>query len=80
MDNLRKDANALSLADVAARIKKVIAATDDARKRGDELVPQTFTQFVADKSPPASLVSLRKYKLPREMEATFAAAIRKAKK
>ena len=53
VDNLRKDANALSLADVAARIKKVSAATDDASKRGDELVPRKFTQFFADKPPPA---------------------------
>ena len=80
VDNLRKDANALSIADVAARIKKVSAATNDDSKRGDELVPRNFTQFFADKPPPARLVSLRKYKLLREMEATFSEAIRKAKK
>ena len=43
-------------------------------------MPRKFTQFFADKPPPASLVSLRKYKLPREMEDTFDAAVRKAKK
>ena len=33
VDNLQKDANALSTADVAARIKKVRAATNDATSR-----------------------------------------------
>jgi len=79
-DNLRKDASALSLADVAARIQKASAVTDDACKRGDELVPREFTKFFADKPPPASLVPLRKYTLPREMEGIFLNAIRRAKK
>ena len=68
VDNLRRDSSALSLADVAARIQKASAAADDACRRGDELVPRKFTQFFADKPPPESLVALRKYTLPREME------------
>ena len=44
VDNLRKDAIALSIAGVAARIRKVSAATNCASKRGDELVPRKFTQ------------------------------------
>ena len=79
VDNLRKDASALSLADVAARIQKASAAKDDACKRGDELVPRKFTQFFADKPPPENLVPLRKYTLPREMEDIFTKAISRAK-
>ena len=60
MDSLRKDANALSIADVAARVKNVSAERNDASKRGYELVPRKFAQIFADKPPPASLVSLRK--------------------
>jgi len=67
VENLRKDASALSLADVAARIQKASAVTDDACRRGDELIPRDFTKFFADKPPPASLVTLRKYTMPSEM-------------
>ena len=38
--DLRKDASALSLEYVAARIKNANAATENSEKRGDELVPR----------------------------------------
>ena len=47
MHYLLKDAIALSLADVAARIKKANAETEDAGKRGEELVPREFTESFA---------------------------------
>ena len=80
IDSLRKDASALSLADVAARIKKVQDATDDASRLGDELKPRDFTEFFADKPAPQNLVALRKYTLPTEMEKIYRQAIRRAKK
>ena len=80
VENLRKDASALSLADVAARIQKASAVSDDACRRGNELIPRDFTKFFADKPPPASLVTLRKYTMPSEMEGIYCDAIRRAKK
>lgn len=79
-DNLRKDASALSIAGFAERIQKARAATEDARKKCDELALREFTELFADKQPPASIVPLRKYTVPPEMEGIFCDAIRRAKK
>ena len=80
VDNLRKNASSLSLADVAARVRKISATSKDADKLGDELIPRDFTKFFVDKPKPKSSVKLRKFTLPREMENIFAMAIRSAKK
>lgn len=80
MEKLRKDVRSLSLSDVAVRIKKVHAATDDASRLVDELKPRDFTEFFADKPTPKSLITLRKYTLPVEMERICRQAIRRAKK
>ena len=80
IDSLRKDASALSLADVAARIKKIQDATNDASRIGEELNPRDFTKFFADKPAPTHMVALRKYTLPAEMEEIYRQAIRRAKK
>ena len=79
-NNLRKTSSSLSIADVAARIEKVHAAADNASRLGDELKPRDFTEYFANKPTPKSLIALRKYTLPREMEKLFRKAIRKAKK
>lgn len=65
INDLRKDASALSLADVSASIKKALEATEDTCKRNYELVPQNITPFFAGKPLPKILVSLRKCTLQR---------------
>lgn len=80
VDSLRKDASSISLADVAARIKKVNAASDVAQILGKELNPREFTEFFADKSTLKTLVALRKYSLPAQMENIYSQAISRAKK
>lgn len=80
VENLQKNARSHSLADFAARIKKGKATTDDGSRLGDELKPKYFTKFFVGKPSSKSLVALRKYMLPIEIEKLCRQAIRRANK
>lgn len=77
-DGLRKDADKLTVSDVAARLKRYCGTTGDSKNLGVILQPCEFTKFFVDKPRPDFDIPQEKFSLLKEMQGIYRQAIREA--